>query len=270
MRWIRNVLKVKDWEKKRRARELEDIEKQIRLIEEEMGNLEKKMDELNQSIKVEFSFEKLVKFRTLLAKERELKNLRDTLIKERESKKEELKSIYKDIKAVEVVKGRLESEFMRKENAVEMLRSNFFYLIKKFLVLSLLIPALALPQGAIQKKIKEKKETKAESELKMVTKELEEKLKRLEEERKRLEKLKQVEPKKEEVPPDFQKLIAIFNRADTDEAGAIMNNMDPNLAAEILLKLKDSQAAAIISAMDPQKAAEVSQIMARKRAKKAP
>jgi flagellar motility protein MotE (MotC chaperone) len=51
-----------------------------------------------------------------------------------------------------------------------------------------------------------------------------------------------------------------------------MNNMDPNLAAEILLNLKASQSAAILSAMDAQKAAQVSQIMARKRAqsKKAP
>ncbi|WP_448584529.1 magnesium transporter MgtE N-terminal domain-containing protein [Thermocrinis sp.] len=268
MRWIKGVLRIKDWEKKRKAREIEEIERQIRALEAEINTIELKMDELNQSIKADFSFEKLIEYRTLLAKKKDLEKKLAILSQQRASKREELKSLYKEIKAVEVVKRRLEYEFRRKENSVEMLRSNFFYLIKKFLVFLFLIPTLAIAQSAIQKKIKQQKETKVENELKLVSKELEEKLRKLQEQRKKLEELRQVEPKKEEVPPDFQKLVAIFNKADTDEAGAIMNNMDPNLAAEILLKLREQQAAAILSAMDPQKAAEVSQIMAKR--KKAP
>jgi flagellar motility protein MotE (MotC chaperone) len=234
--------------------------------------LEERMAELERSIKQAFSFEKLIEYKSLLSKKSELERALGDLERETEKKKDELKLIYKDIKAVEVVKGKLETEMRRKESSLEMQRANFFHLIKKFLVLLLVFPLISFDQSALQKKIKAKKEAKVESELKAVSKELEEKLRKLEEERKKLEELKRVEPKKEEVSPDFQKLIAIFNKADPDEAGAIMNNMDPNLAAEILLNLKASQSAAILSAMDAQKAAQVSQIMARKKAqsKKAP
>ncbi len=267
MRWIKGILRVKDWEKKKKAKEIEEIDRQISALEAEIKVIEIKMDELNQSIKTDFSFEKLVEFRGLLEKKKNLEKDLTILNQQKARKQEELKSIYREIKGVEVVKHRLEYELRRKESSVEMLRSNFFHLIKKFLIFLLLIPTLTVGQSAIQKKIKERKESKVENELKLVTKELEEKLRKLEQERKKLEELRQVEPKKEEMPPDFQKLVAIFNRADSDEAGAIMNNMNPNLAAEILLRLREQQAAAILSAMDPQKAAEVSQIMANKKGK---
>jgi len=269
MRWIKGILKAKEWEKKNKARELELINREISIIESEIKSIEAKMEELNQSIKAEFSFEKLVEFKSLLAKKVELERTLTDLVQKKQIKQEELKSVYRDIKAVEVVKDRLNVESMRKERAIEMLRASFFYLIKKQFVFLVLIPSFVLAQGAIPKKAKEKKEARAESELKILSKELERKLKRLEEERKRLEELKRVEPKKEELPPNFQRLVAIFNKADPDEAGSIMNNMDPELAADILLKLKESQAAAILSAMDAQKAAQVSEIMARKK-KKAP
>ena len=267
MRWIKNVLKVKEWEKKVNAKEIEEIERQIRAVESEIKAIETKMDELNQSIKDDFSFEKLTEFRILLAKKKDLEHKLAVLKQKRTSKQEKLRSVYKEIKGVEAVKLRLEHELRRKENLSEMLRLNFFYLIKKFLVLLILVPVLASAQSAIQKKLKERKESSVDKELQIVSKKLEEKLRKLEEERKKLEELRQAEPKKEEVPSDFQKLVAIFNKADTDEAGAIMNNMDPNLAAEILLRLREGQAADILSAMDPKKAAEVSQIMANKKEK---
>lgn len=132
----------------------------------------------------------------------------------------------------------------------------------------LLLLGLAFSQSAIQKKIKQEQSKRAESELQSITKDLEEKLKRLEEERKKIEELKKVEPPKEEVKPEVKRLVDIFNKASGDEAGAIMNNMDPELAAEVLLNLKERQAAAILEAMDPKKAAEVSSIIMRKRAKR--
>jgi len=272
MRWIKGVLRIKEWEKKERARELEQLRARAQALKEEIASLEERMAELESGIKQAFSFEKLIEYKSLLSKKSELERALGELERETEKKKDELKLIYKDIKAVEVVKGRFEMEMRRKEFSLEMQRANFLHLIKKFLVFLLAFPLISFDQSALQKKIRAKKEAKVESELKAISKELEEKLKRLEEERKKLEELKRVEPKKEEVSPDFQKLIAIFNKADPDEAGAIMNNMDPNLAAEILLNLKASQSAAILSAMDSQKAAQVSQIMARKKAqfKKAP
>ena len=272
MRWIKGVLRIKEWQKKERARELEQLRVSAQALKEEIDLLEERMAELERIIKQAFSFEKLIEYKSLLSKKGELERALGDLEREAEKKKDELRLIYKDIKAVEVVKGRLETEMRRKESSLEMQRANFLHLIKKFLVFLLVFPLISFDQSALQKKIKAKKEAKAESELKAVSKELEEKLRKLEEERKKLEELRRVEPKKEEVSQDFQKLIAIFNKADPDEAGAIMNNMDPNLAADILLNLKASQSAAILSAMDAQKAAKVSQIMARKRvqSKKAP
>ncbi len=46
------------------------------------------------------------------------------------------------------------------------------------------------------------------------------------------------------------------------------NNLEPSLAAEILLNLRERQAAAILEAMDPQKAAEVSRIVLERRRKR--
>lgn len=135
------------------------------------------------------------------------------------------------------------------------------------ILLLLWIFSLCFPQSALQKKIKEDREKKAKEDISTITKDLEEKLKKLEMERKRLEELKKPEPKVEE-RQEVKKLVEIFNKASPDEAGAIMNNLDPQLAAEILLGLKERQASAILEAMDPQKAAEVARIIMERRQKK--
>ncbi len=140
-------------------------------------------------------------------------------------------------------------------------------MFRAFLLILCLL-SISLSQSALQKKIKEDREKKAKEEISAISKDLEEKLKRLEEERKRLEELKRIEPKKEEERPEVKKLIEIFNKASPDEAGAIMNNLDSRLAAEVLINLKERQAAAILEAMDPQKAAEVSRIILERRGKK--
>ncbi|MFN3598232.1 MAG: magnesium transporter MgtE N-terminal domain-containing protein [Aquificaceae bacterium] len=140
-------------------------------------------------------------------------------------------------------------------------------MFRAFLLILCLL-SLSLSQSALQKKIKEDREKKAKEEISTISKDLEEKLKRLEEERKRLEELKSIEPKREEERPEVKRLIEIFNKASPDEAGAIMNNLDSRLAAEVLINLKERQAAAILEAMDPQKAAEVSRIILERRGKK--
>ncbi|MEJ5338281.1 MAG: MotE family protein [Aquificaceae bacterium] len=138
----------------------------------------------------------------------------------------------------------------------------------KVLLSALLFFSFAFPQSALQKKLKEEREKKARDELSAISKDLEEKLRKIEEERKKLEELKRAPAPKEEQRPEVKKLVDIFNKASPDEAGAIMNNLDPNLAAEILLNLRERQAAAILEAMDPQKAAEVSRIVMEKRGKR--
>lgn len=138
----------------------------------------------------------------------------------------------------------------------------------RFICLSLLFISLSFPQSALQRKLKEEREKKAKEELSTISKDLEERLRRLEEERRRLEELKRIEPPKEEQRPEVKRLVEIFNKASPDEAGAIMNNMDSELAAQVLLNLKERQAAAILEAMDPKKAAEVSTLILEKRRKR--
>ncbi len=125
----------------------------------------------------------------------------------------------------------------------------------------LLVFSIALSQSALQKKLREDREKKVKGEISSISKDLEDKLRRIEEERKKLEELKRTPTPKEEQRPEVKKLVDIFNKASPDEAGAVMNNLEPSLAAEILLNLKERQAAAILEAMDPQKAAEVSRIV---------
>lgn len=137
-----------------------------------------------------------------------------------------------------------------------------------FIIAFLLSSSFSFSQSALQKKIKEDREKRAKDEVSSMVKDLEEKLRRLEEERKKIEELKKIEPKKEEEMAEVKKLVEIFNKASPDEAGAIMNNLDSNLAAEILINLKERQAAAILEAMDPKKAAEVSALILERKKKR--
>ncbi|MFN4319497.1 MAG: magnesium transporter MgtE N-terminal domain-containing protein [Aquificaceae bacterium] len=137
-----------------------------------------------------------------------------------------------------------------------------------FIIAFLLLSSFSFSQSALQKKIKEDREKRAKDEVSIMVKDLEEKLRRLEEERKKIEELKRIEPKKEEEMAEVKKLVEIFNKASPDEAGAIMNNLDSNLAAEILINLKERQAAAILEAMDPKKAAEVSALILERKKKR--
>lgn len=134
-------------------------------------------------------------------------------------------------------------------------------MIKSLIVLALSV-GLVFPQSALQKRLIKEREDRAKQEVNAILKDLEERLRRLEEEKKRLEELRRAPtPQREDTSHEVKKLVDIFNKTSPDEAGAIMNNLEPALAAEILLNLKERQAAAILEAMDPQRAAEVSRII---------
>lgn len=99
-----------------------------------------------------------------------------------------------------------------------------------------------------------------EERLREVEKVIEEKLRRIVEERKKLEALRK-KPLTEEEEREVQKLIKIVSKTPSDEAGAIMNELKPRIAAEILIRLKERQAGQILAAMDPAKAAKVTEII---------
>ena len=79
MRWIKGVLRIKDWQKKERARELEQLRARAQALKEEIASLEERMAELERIIKQAFSFEKLIEYKSLLSKKVSLKGLWESL-----------------------------------------------------------------------------------------------------------------------------------------------------------------------------------------------
>ena len=81
MRWIKEVLRIKDWQKKERARELEQLRARAQALKEEIASLEERMAELERIIKQAFSFEKLIEieYKSLLSKKVSLKGLWESL-----------------------------------------------------------------------------------------------------------------------------------------------------------------------------------------------
>lgn len=61
MRWIKGILRIKDWQKKEKARELEHLKAIAQASKEEIASLEERMVELERIIKQAFSFEKLTR-----------------------------------------------------------------------------------------------------------------------------------------------------------------------------------------------------------------
>jgi len=74
MRWIKGVLRIKEWQKKERARELEQLRARTQALKEEIASLEERMAELERIIKQAFSFEKLIEYKSLLSKKNELES----------------------------------------------------------------------------------------------------------------------------------------------------------------------------------------------------
>lgn len=266
---IKKVLKLKEDIKEGKLREVKAIERQINDLWHQITEIERFLEEINEQAKSNFSYELVIRYKSLQSKRRELETKIEELEKERQTKLMEIKELYKEIKALNVIKERLDRENTIRSLNIESQRNDFLYFIrKKFFLLFFLLLGFSFAQSALQKKLKSEREHKAKQEVSEIAKDLEEKLKKIEEERKRLEELKKIEKPKEEKREELKKLVEIFNRTDPDEAGAIMNHMDPDLAAEVLANLKERQAASILQAMDPQKAAEVSKRIASKRVKK--
>ncbi|MGC8677794.1 MAG: magnesium transporter MgtE N-terminal domain-containing protein [Hydrogenobaculum sp.] len=79
------------------------------------------------------------------------------------------------------------------------------------------------------------------------------------EELQKLEKKKQEEAKKkkQQEEQEIQKYVKVVAAADSDQAGAMLNDVEPEIAAKILVMLPSRKAGSILSAMDPKKAALV-------------
>ncbi len=267
---LRRILRIKKIEEKERARRIKEIEEKIRSLqldkkryEEELKDCQEKITSAGDALRLIF------KQKAFVSRINEIeKKVRD-LESKKEKESEDLKEVKREEKAVSILKEKVSYEEYAKALKREFLQLGLLHLLKNGLKLLLLIATLSFSQSAVQEKLKEMELEKKEERLKEVERVIEEKLRKLIEERKKLEALKK-RPLTEEEEKEVKKLIRIVSKTPSDEAGAILNEVSPRIAAEILIRLKDRQAGQILASMDPKKAAKVTEIIMswRKNAKK--
>jgi len=258
---LRRILRIKEIEEKEKAKRLREIEERIRSLQEEKRRYEGELELFQRSITESRDALRLIfrqkafvrKIEEIERKVRELERLRD-------EEAESLRDIKREEKAVRILRDKIAYEDYARTLRKEFLQLGFVHLIKKGFKILFLLSLVAYAESAVQGKLREMEEAKREERLREVEKVIERKLAELIEERKRLEALRK-RPLTEEEEKEVQKLIKIVSKTPSDEAGAILNEVKPRIAAEILIRLKERQAGQILAAMDPVKAARVTEII---------
>ncbi len=267
---LKRILRIKEIEEKERARRIREIEEEIRKLLEEKNRYEEELELCQKRITSSKEvFQLIFRQRAFISKIREIERKVEDLERSKDEETEQLKNLKREEKAVKILKDRIAYQDYVSSVKREFLQLGFIHLVRKGLKLLLLFSLTVNAQSAVQKKLMEIEKKKDEERLRYVEKVIEEKLKKLVEERKKLESLRR-RPLTEEEEKEVKKLIKIVSKTPSDEAGAILNNVKPHIAAEILIRLKERQAGQIMAAMDPQKAAKVTEIIMswRKNAKK--
>lgn len=100
-----------------------------------------------------------------------------------------------------------------------------------------------------------------EEELKVLRQEVEEKMEQLEERRRDLEEI--LAEKEEEERQRVEKLSRIYQRMDPDRAAAALNDLDRDLAVEIVSGMRDGTAADVLDSMEREDAAALSADLSR-------
>jgi flagellar motility protein MotE (MotC chaperone) len=262
---LRRILRIKEIEERDRARRLKEIDETIQRLEEEKKKFELELSECQKMLESSSDALRLIfRQRAFVSKINELDKKVKDLEKRKEEESENLKEIKREEKAVKILKEKVSYEEYSRNLKREFLQVGFIHLLKKGL--KVLLPfvfigmGLTFGESAVQTKLKEDVEKEKEERLREVEKVIERKLQQLIEERKKLEALRK-RPLTEEEEKEVKKLIKIVSKTPSDEAGAILNNLKPRIAAEILIRLKARQAGQILAAMDPQKAARVTEII---------
>ena len=258
---LKRILRLKKIEERERARRLREIEEEIERLLKEKRHYERELEASQKMITDSanaLSF--IYRQRAFVKKIEEIEKKVKELERLREEESESLKDIKREEKAVNLIKEKISYEEYAKSIKKDFLQMGFMHLLKKGLKLLLIISLTAYAESAVQKKLKEEASKEEEKRLREVEKVIEEKLRKLIEERRRLEALRK-RPLTEEEEKEVKKLIKIVSKTPSDEAGAILNEVNPRIAAEILIRLKDRQAGQILAAMDPKKAAKVTEII---------
>lgn len=127
---LKRIIKLKEGIKEERAREIRQIEMQMQALRKEIERIEAQAEELNESIKAEFSYELLIRYRALLSMKKELLSELARLDELKRIKKQALREVYKDIKALETIKLKADWEERRKSLRLELQNTEFMHLIK--------------------------------------------------------------------------------------------------------------------------------------------
>ena len=258
---LKKILRIKRIEERERARRLKEIEEEIERLLGEKRGYERELEACRNMITESRNVLGLIfKQKAFVSRIQEI----DRRIKELERLKDEeaegLKDLKREERAVRILKDKLSYEDYARAVKRDFLQLGFLHLLKKGLKVLLLLSFTVYAESALQKKLKEEEFGKERERLREVEKVIDEKLKRLIEERKKLEALRK-KPLTEEEEKEVRKLIKIVSKTPSDEAGAILNEVEPRIAAEILIRLKERQAGQILATMDPKKAAKVTEII---------
>ncbi len=258
---LKRILRIKEIEEKEKARKLREIEEKITSLLEEKRRYEEELKLCQERITNSPDAMKLIfQQRAFVVRIEEIEKKIRELERLRENEAEGLKELKREEKAVKMLRDRVSYEDYAKSIRREFLQLGFIQLLKKGLKLLLLLSLVAHSQSAVQKKLKEIDRSTQEKRLREVERVIEEKLRRLMEERKKLEALRK-KPLTKEEEKEVKKFVRIVSKTPSDEAGAILNEVKPRIAAEILIRLKERQAGQILAAMDPKKAAVVTEII---------
>ncbi len=258
---LKKILRVKKIEERERARRLKEIEEEIERLLREKRRYEEELEACKRTITESRNALGLIfKQRAFVSRIQEIEEKIRELERLREEEAESLKDLKREEKAVKILKDKLSYEDYARSLKRDFLQLGFIHLIKKGLKIILLLSLTVYAESAVQKKLSEEEAKKEGERLKEVERVIDEKLRKLIEERKKLEALRR-RPLTEEEEKEVRKLIKIVSKTPSDEAGAILNEVKPRIAAEILIRLKERQAGQILAAMDPKKAAKVTEII---------
>ena len=272
MERIDKIIHIKKLLENENAKIIKEIDSRIAKLKRRREDINKEISEINKLIvesqdPVPFIFKEKALVSELKDIEKKIKELE----KEKEKKVKEVMELHREVESLKIIENNQKYEKISADLKKELINNGYLDLIKKFLLSVLLIISISFSEKVVEERVKAESDKEIINKLKLIEKAIEQKLKEIRAEREKIEKLKKemVAKKEKPVPEEVEKLIKILNKTSTDEAGQIMNNLDPYTAAEVLIKLKERQAAEIMAAMDPKHAAKVSKIiMSRKKENK--
>jgi len=274
---VDKIIDIKKQELNLKLSELNNIKNEINTLEIEKKDIENAMNLLNKDVSTyEEYIANLVAYQKLYTRLKAIEKRLEELRYMEDILSEEAKDIIRDIKALEIIKHNRLIEHTKKELYKEEMDASFFYNLKHFYIvlitLFLAFSMKSLGAPALYQNAENKVNQAINQDQQNLNTLLDQKLQKLEKEKKelqalikkqeelqKLEKKKQEEAKKkkQQEEREIQKYVKVVAAADSDQAGAMLNDVDPEIAAKILVMLPSRKAGSILSAMDPKKAALV-------------